>query len=684
MTEQPSSLRDRLQQENINKIVKDWQQQKEKLNDTSIILLCPTCQKEVKPNGKPDDAGTQFYICKNGHQTGNPTKKEISWEQEFTLKLFKNYEKNKDEIDTAQAEKLKKEKEDQKRFEKSVQTIEKELGPITYVYIVNEDHPFNPNELAETILSQPELGIITDKCTNTLYFYTNNSPVYHQDGEKYLKNYLVKVLGKEARTHRIKEVVELIRTKTYANIQPSKKIAFENGIFDLETKKLAPFTKYEFITNQLNVAYNPDVPKEKYENWLNFINESCPDDKDLLQEWSGYCLVKGMPFHVLMWLYGPSGRNGKGVWQRTMKGILGNDNVSNVQIHELQGNNRFAAYNLKDTLLNLSAEPRTDKMLSIEMLQSLTGKDTIDAEKKGIQDRFKLESYTKITVIGNSFPTINKPTDAFWERLLLCTFPNRFVGNKQKQDLEEIWLNDPEQRSAILNWMLEGAYRLLANHGFTLTKSQEEMIIQFKRISDSVGAFLSECVEFKKDAFTPIAQASDAYKGYCDSVEIPEAKRATSTEFNSKLRNHSKIKETSKRIGIEKKKTKGWLGFEVKPFLEELEEETEVDSKQKILATGTTGTKGTPILSGKNLESEKNDEDLSENMVPKVPTVPSLTAKDCLNWHKPSCSHPNPDCLNPINPCPKTCRTFKPSTLEETSTEDLSFDGKCELKGEDF
>lgn len=52
-----------------------------------------------------------------------------------------------------------------------------------------------------------------------------------------------------------------------------------------------------------------------------------------------------------------------------------------------------------------------------------------------------------------------------------------------------------------------------------------------------------------------------------------------------------------------------------------------------------------------------------------VTPVTPVTAKDCVNWHKASCEHPNPDCLTPMNPCPGSCHSFKKISLGESQAE---------------
>lgn len=509
---------------------------------------------------------------------------------------------------------IEKEEKDKQEFEKTIKFIERELG-LSWKYSVdNKEHPFRASELACYIMSCPSYSIITDKDSEVIYLYIENLGIYRKDGEKILRTMIDKALGVESRTHRINETINLLKYKTYATIGQSNKIAVLNGLLDIQTGHLQPFTKYEFVTNKLNVEYKEGV---KSEPWEKHIDQICPNDKELLQEWSGYLLIKGYPYHAIMWLYGPTGRNGKGTWARTMQGILGVTNYSNVSIDEFDGKHRFAVFGLHDSLFNICSEPRTDKTLTVEKLQELTGKDSIDAERKGVQERFKFVNQAKMTVMGNKFPNVDKPTDAFWDRLKLCKFPHRFVGKEQIPDIENTWLDDPEQRSGILNWMLTGAKKL-KEQGFTLTKTQEETIIQFKRASDSIGAFIVECLEFNVNFIISKAEAYEYYKEYCELIGIPSENNRV---FNAKLGDTSKVKETSIREGVgkDKKKVKVWKGIKLKSLPEEAE------NQEDNSESGTTGTTGTTLerFTYKNLQNHKDSIDIASKLVPTVPTVPT-------------------------------------------------------------
>lgn len=582
--------------------------------------------------------------------------------------------------------------EKKEQYKKLIKTIEHELGPINWCYNPCDDHgeptEFNASELRDIILHERTYNILTDKHTQVVYLYTQKTGIYHKDGEQYLRYMIDRVLGDKSTTRKINETIELLKIRTYATIEVSPKIAVENGLLDITTGKLEEFNCYEFNTNKLAVEYKESA---KSEAWLNFIDQVCPNDKDLLQEWSGYILVKGYPYHAIMWLYGPSGRNGKGAWSRTMQGILGEENYSSVSIDEFDGKHRFAVFNLRDSLFNICSEPRADREFSIEMLQMLTGQDSIDAERKGVQERFKFKNGAKITVMGNKFPKINNPTEAFWERLKLCKFPNQFIGENQVQDIEKSWLDDPEQRSGILNWMIEGARRLL-KHGFTLTRTQEKTIIQFKRASDTVGAFIDECIEFKADEFSEKTKTYELYKEYCQEIiGIPPK---SNTEFSSKLNAISKIKDTSKRLGIGKNKvkTRVWQGIKLlelpKDENDELGDEqdgtkTEDKTQNKQLTlgeSGTVGTAGTASITCQKQEELKINKDNSQKPVPLVPSVPkndSIMRFQRVNSRVESHRCDNPECENERAILAEYKQVLDAETVKELGKDALYFCPDC-------
>lgn len=512
---------------------------------------------------------------------------------------------------------------------------------------------FNPVEIACNLIGT--FRILTDKTIGTIYLYYQPNGLYRRDGEAILRYLIQRHLGDESRTHRRNEIIDRIKDMTGSEIIFSQKLAVDNGLLDPSTGTDGtpkPFTPKEFVVHKLNATLKKDAKCPKYEQ---FIEQVCPADKLALQEWSGYLLLPNYPIHKIAWLLG-TGRNGKGAWTRTMQAILGQENCSALSLEQFDGAHRFALTRLKSSLFNVASEPKTKKNLDTELLKFVTGKDRIDGEIKGKQDTIQFTNYAKMTVMGNEFPPVKDTTDAFWDRVLLINFPNRFIeGKNQILDIENIWLNDPEERSGILNWMLTGLKRLLTSGKFTISKTQEQMIVEFKRASDSVGAFLHEVAIIGGQEITTRKQAYETYKDYCEIIGVSPVDEKF---FTPRLKSTPRIRDTTKRI--EGVKSRVWQGLKLGELPKEPEEE---DFQLKLDISGTDGTVGTPFSLPQNSEVKNKREYTCVPIVPGVPGTILKDESDLTGYHQLTCYF----CQKPITDADWTSDDFtesKPAHLK--------------------
>jgi putative DNA primase/helicase len=253
----------------------------------------------------------------------------------------------------------------------------------------------------------------------------------------------------------------------------------------------------------------------------------------------GYTLFPEMPRHKIFWFFG-LGRNGKGRVIKTLEHILGEKNCSNVELKEFDGEHRFAVASLYGCLINVSSEPVSDNILETSLLKRITGEDVIDAEVKNKQKRLRFLNVAKPFVLGNRFPKVKDLTTGFWDRVELLKFPNSFTGKEQVTNIEKTWLSDPNEVSGILNWMLEGSTRLRKNNDFSSSKSTNDMKIEFKRLSDSVAAWLDDNCVFGVDYHILRSVSFEDYKNYCVTIQTTPI---SDRQFYDRLRNTPMIRE---------------------------------------------------------------------------------------------------------------------------------------------
>lgn len=463
-----------------------------------------------------------------------------------------------------------------------------------------------------------ELPFKTDIATGILYFY--NGKTWLANAEPYLEYIVNQILQTETKQGHYKNIEFVVKTLTYQTIEFSQKLACENGLLDVETLE---FTEYSDKTaNEMAFHYIPIFydPKATCPQWEEFVKQVITsDDITTLQEWSGYLFYPNYGFHKLMWIVG-SGRNGKGVWQRTLETLLGYSNVSHVGLEEFDGNHRFGLIQLHGKLFNPCSEPQTNKILQTNLLKYATGQDTIEAELKGSNKRLAFTNCAKITVLANKFPRVNDQTIAFKERRLFLNFPNQFLGKEVTANIEKNWLQgEHDERSGILNWCLTGLQRLLCNGVFTTSKTQEETELAFLRASDSISAFINETATYDKTLLTTMEDVKTAYNSYCDfyGLDVENEKRLA-----VKMTDLPHVKHIKKRIEGEQKKV--WTGVTFK-ILVEKDEPDEIEALQTTLEpkSGTAGTVGTAITLPCITQEKSIKIEERETGVPSVPPVPT-------------------------------------------------------------
>jgi P4 family phage/plasmid primase-like protien len=472
-------------------------------------------------------------------------------------------------------------------------------------------------DMKETLESIHSLFLFkTPTDIEEIYVYNNG---IYEPGEHKIKEYLENQHEHKITSHYVSEVLDHIRRSSYADRSDFNKasviVPVANGLLNLSTLTLEPFTPDRIFTYKLNAEYKPEA---KSPQWQAFIKEVV-DGEDLpaLQEYLGYCLVPSMPFHKLMWFYG-AGRNGKGTVIRTLEELFGKKNCSHLELEDFRVENRFRLAILFGKAINISSEPGTHKTLQTQILKKIAGEDTIDAEIKNKQNPIVFSNCAKPFIIGNRFPKVNDDTVAFWERILFTNFPKSYLGEKAIPDIEHRWTKNPEEMSGLLNWMIEGLIRLLQNGTFTASKTTEQTKILFKRVSDTPQAFIDEqCERFPQSEVTRI-DMYEAYKNYCESHGLaPESERVLVAKLDQLIG----VKTKSTRV--DGKKTRVWVGLRVKPLPDDTDGEEAMKEHQTELSTVESGTDGTHISPPQNSKIVKREEEVgNRRVITGVPSVP--------------------------------------------------------------
>lgn len=344
----------------------------------------------------------------------------------------------------------------------------------------------NPNNDIEILKKIPIKTMID---TSEIFYYENGC--YNKYGRQFLEKLICDLKSKKISIHKIREIIEKIKINTYVNRLEFNsdllKINLRNGIYDIEERKLIPHDpKYLFLT-QLPLEYDSDATCPTIDKFFHeVLNEK---DIPAIYEFFGFCLYRKNFLEKFFLLHG-AGSNGKSTLLALLRNFLGVVNCSAVPIQDLV-ETRFAVADLYGKLANICADIPSTGLQTTGMIKTLTGSDDLlRAEFKG-QNSFQFINFSKLIFSCNQIPTAWDDTDAFYKRIRIIEFSQRFFGKENLNLGNEL----KKELSGLFNKSIEGLERLLKNGRFTNDPSLQESKNVFLRMSNSVYAFTIDMLE---------------------------------------------------------------------------------------------------------------------------------------------------------------------------------------------
>jgi P4 family phage/plasmid primase-like protien len=385
-------------------------------------------------------------------------------------------------------------------------------------------------DLASELLEKEHFVTLND--TEQLFRYEEAEGIYKDDGESYVKQLVEQSIEskEEISTHLVNEVLGHIKRSTFKpreifdSSSRNPHLVVQNGLLNLETFELEPFTPEYFSLNKLNVKYDPSKDCPNFKQFLSEILS--PEDIEGVQEEIGAILYQRYLTKKLSIYLGDTD-TGKTTLMTVLLAFLGKENVSDVPLQDLSTQNRFAVAQLFGKMANLADELPSDVIKSIDRIKNLTGGFRVQGEFK-FQNPFTFQNHAYLISACNYLPPVEQDDRAFWNRINLRNFTKKYGGKPKPDDPKELQakLTTPDELSGILNWGLEGLKRLKANGWrFSNAKSLEEVRESYKRKSDPVWAFLNEYVIEDFEAVVSKEDLWNAFRKYCKQESIPMISR---------------------------------------------------------------------------------------------------------------------------------------------------------------
>ena len=358
-------------------------------------------------------------------------------------------------------------------------------------------------------------------------FLKNNNHIIKMDGQLHIYSEGIYKDGLEAIEA---QMIKYIPTLTDRNrkevikylylIAPEKRgtagaqyIAFNNGIYNINTGELQDFTPDLIVRNKIPHNYNYDAYSEVMDTVLDRI--TCHDDeiRDLLEEVAGYCFYRRNELRKAFIFIGDKA-NGKSTYMDCLTRMVGEDNCTALDLKEL--GDRFRTAELYNKLICAGDDIGDEFIANAAVFKKVTSGDPIVVERKGLNP-FTLYNYAKPIFSANNIPRIKDKTGAVMDRLVIVPFNANFSKDSEDYDpYIKYKLRTEEAMEYLIQLALDGLKRVLANSQFTMSAKVQAELDEYNEQNNPIIGFINELNVDVDILNQPTKDVYLRYKLYCN------------------------------------------------------------------------------------------------------------------------------------------------------------------------
>lgn len=432
-------------------------------------------------------------------------------------------------------------------------------------YILKE--PLSDDELAVVLRDDAFKKPVFFKGSSFLFdkfatYIKNNNHIIRINGQLHLFKDGVYVSGQEEiEAVMIKHISGLSNAKRsetlkYLNLlllentemAPAHLIAFRNGIYDILTGELQPFSPSVVITNRIPWDYNPNAYSELADRTLDKI--ACHDEqvRTILEECIGSCFYRSNKLGGgKAFILTGEGSNGKSTFIAMMQHLLNEDNIAALDLKELD--QKFQNTALFGKLANLGDDISDEFIVNASIFKKFVTGERVQVQNKG-EKPFEFNNYAKFLFSANNIPRIKDKTGAVLRRLIIVPFNASF--SKDDPDYDD-HITYKLQEQDVMEYLIVlglSALKRVLEHGFTESEKVQEQLKEYEETNNPILGFFEE-VEF--EGFQIENEQSDKvfkrYKEYCLANNFnPMSKAEFSKQLCRKLNMTTKTKKISGKV----------------------------------------------------------------------------------------------------------------------------------------
>lgn len=379
------------------------------------------------------------------------------------------------------------------------------------------------------------------KINGQLHFYDNGC--YHSNNDR-IENAMLGVIPTLRAAQRT-EVFKYIAVTCCDNVETSdpRLICFHNGIYDIATGELLPFSPDVVITNQIPWDYNPLAYSDVVDGMLNKLSCGDGEIRSLLEEMAGYCFLRRNELRKYFILTGDKS-NGKSTYLNMIGTMLGEENICTIDMKNI--GEKFTNAELFGKLANIGDDIGEGYIEDSSEFKKFVSGDSVQVQYKG-EKPFFFKNYAKFIFSANTIPRVKDKSGAVLNRTIIIPFNATF--SKDDPDFDP-FISDKLKTQAAIEYLIvlgvEGLKRVLARMSFTESKKVTEALKEYNEENNPIVTFLNELEEGELVRET-IADLYLRYQLFCGAEGVKELGRTAFTRFV--LRTHPDLENRVVKIG---------------------------------------------------------------------------------------------------------------------------------------
>jgi P4 family phage/plasmid primase-like protien len=298
------------------------------------------------------------------------------------------------------------------------------------------------------------------------------------------------------------------------------------GIVDLRSGAVRPADPLELHTRSTPcapTAMDGDtiwMPAQT-PRWVKFLDDTFGGDAEMIgyvQRLAGYSATGDVSAHILPFLYGPSGQNGKSVLMEVIGTLLGSyaDVAPGAFLTVGPAQHETEIARLQGVRFVACSETEPGARFAEAKVKGLTGGDRIRARFMR-RDHFAFDPTAKLWLMANDRPAVGSGGTSFWRRLRLLEFRHKVSEDQRIDGLGKILVR--EEGPGILAWIVAGAVAYYSG-GLRTPAGVKASTAEYASAEDDLGRFIAERLivaapEARAHIRSLSAEVTGAYHRWC-------------------------------------------------------------------------------------------------------------------------------------------------------------------------